>query len=1045
MTSSSSASDPLHGLNPEHLLDLAANGLADADTALQARPDLPSLEEVAAAFPDLEVLELIGRGGMSAVFRARQPRLNRVVALKVLPKSLAALPGFAERFTREGQVLARLTHPHIVTVHDFGERGGFWFLIMEHVDGVNLRQAMRAGRFTPEQALQVIPAICDALQFAHGQGVLHRDIKPENILLDAKGGIKIADFGIAKILGEDVEGAMLLTQSGAKLGTAPYMAPEQIEKPASVDHRADIYSLGVVFYEMLTGELPLGRFAAPSELAAVGGNLDAIVFRALEKERARRQQSAEEFKTQVAGAGSVGGRRSRDRYEESFEYQSKRRLWGMPLLHVVRGRDPVTGRVREARGVFAFGDKARGVVAIGGRAHGVFACGGLASGVVAIGGLAVGLISMGGAALGLLFALGGLSIGALSFGGLAMGYHAMGGSAIGWYGVGGEVMAHRGFGGRVNAAEVVKSLQQMPPLTRWLASLQASMSWIGFLCTMSFLPLGGLTWVVHYWARMQLAMAAGEDAPEKKAPSVFWLVPAVTVVGLLVGWMVLALATGRVAVSMGTPVALLVTLLGLVSFDAGLPLWLRLVPRQSRFGLRLASTTLRDECWYEANAYLGKKLCAWSVPVLAAGVAGFYQLPRHQDDYAWAALALTLTAVAAVVVSVVFWLRHHPVEGPATKPSRWVKYAGQALTALVLAFFIKGFILEMYRMAGKNEAGVPQGSHWVVTKMDLGFEPGDMIAFEHESGHPYIARVVKREDKGLLLKRGGVEEAFLVPWDKVIGKLLFSHFMPLAIQEAGGRSDRSPTLQPPIEGTAKALTRKPELRFVRLRRKNENWQQAFTPDGQVFSEKEAQKFPWSSVVSEDGEPGHQEVVWLQFAFEHPDFDPLCDLAITVMNPKKEPVPFEACSLGIHDSISTYSVNASFRHRGELPAIADVVLRYSMGRWQELMRLDPGTRSPEVFGKGCVITGMGDNSEHQAFLTWSLKGPADQLYDAVAALKNGQRIRSSGKDRVKLPQQEGGVFETLSFPVPLREVRVFEVRSRPILTEVYEEVVIPPLP
>ncbi len=144
MTSTSSPSDPLHGLNPEELLELVAEGLGERDTVPLVRSDLPSLEEVARAFPDLEVEALIGRGGMSAVFRARQPRLNRVVALKVLPKSLAALPGFAERFTREGQVLARLTHPHIVTVHDFGERGGFWFLIMEHVDGVNLRQAMRA-------------------------------------------------------------------------------------------------------------------------------------------------------------------------------------------------------------------------------------------------------------------------------------------------------------------------------------------------------------------------------------------------------------------------------------------------------------------------------------------------------------------------------------------------------------------------------------------------------------------------------------------------------------------------------------------------------------------------------------------------------------------------------------------------------------------------------------------------------------------------------------------------------------------------------------
>ena len=133
----------------------------------------------------------------------------------------------------------------------------------------------------------------------HNSNVVHRDIKPENILLDAKGGIKIADFGIAKILGEDVEGAMLLTQSGAKLGTAPYMAPEQIEKPLTVDHRADIYSLGVVFYELLTGELPLGRFGPPSAKTPVDSRVDDVVMRTLEKEREKRFQSAGEMRTQV--------------------------------------------------------------------------------------------------------------------------------------------------------------------------------------------------------------------------------------------------------------------------------------------------------------------------------------------------------------------------------------------------------------------------------------------------------------------------------------------------------------------------------------------------------------------------------------------------------------------------------------------------------------------------------------------------------------------------------------------------------------------------
>jgi hypothetical protein len=855
MSSSSPSSDPLFGLNPEHLLEIAADSAGDADTMLSARNDLPTLEEVALAFPDLEVEELIGRGGMSAVFRARQPRLNRVVALKVLPKSLAAIPGFAERFTREGQVLARLSHPHIVTVHDFGERGGFWFLIMEHVDGVNLRQAMRAGRFTPEQALQVIPAICDALQFAHGQGVLHRDIKPENILLDVKGGIKIADFGIAKILGEDVEGAMLLTQSGAKLGTAPYMAPEQIEKPASVDHRADIYSLGVVFYEMLTGELPLGRFAAPSELAGVGGCMDAVVFRALEKERARRQQSAEEFKTQVAGAGTgtVQGRPKAPRRLQSF--------WMIPA--------------------------------------GVFLC------------------------------------------------------ALMWWLV-----------------------------ERWTLTGSASLA--------------------------KSAAAGGGGLPP----------------------MAIASAT---------------MLMGMLLFGLAVPLWLRGVPRNSFYGVRLPSTVNSDKRWFEVNAVFGKQLFWWSLAVIGAGIAGFYQLPRHQDAYPWAAITLTVVAVAAAVAATLWWMHQHPIDAPAKKKSRLVSWGGQAVVAVVIAMFIKSFIAATYRVPSDTEPGVAKNSHWFASHLDSGFSTGNLVIFQHESGHYWIARVVAREEEGLLLKRGGSPDEFFVPWDKIVGKMLFSHFTPDAVKAAGVVEDRTPTREPPIEGTAKALTRKPELRFVRMRRKNESWQQAFTPAGQVFSEKEDPEFPWSGIGSEDGNPEHQEVVWLQIAFEHPDFDPLCDLAITVMNPKREPVPFDACSVGIHHSISTYSVNASFRHGGKLPEIADMVLRYSIGRWQELMKLDPGTRSPEVFANGCVITSMGDNSEHQAFVTWSLKGPASHLYDAVAVLKNGQRIRSSGKDRVMLPPKEGSVFETLSFPLPLREIRVFEIRSRPILTEVYEDVVIPLLP
>jgi predicted Ser/Thr protein kinase len=295
------------GLCPQCVLAAAAA----AEPAPTATSEIPSLERLAVAFPQLQVIELIGRGAMGFVFKARQPHLDRFVALKLLPDSLARDAHFAERFNREGRTLARLNHPNIVSIFDFGEAGGFYFLLMEYVDGVNLRQAMQAGKFSPSEALTIVPKICAALQFAHDEGVLHRDIKPENILLDAKGRVKIADFGIAKIIAEkDTHGT--LTGTGAAIGTPQYMAPEQFEKPGSVDHRADIYSLGVVFYEMLTGELPLGRFAPPSQRTPVDPRFDDVVMRTLEKEREKRFQSAGEVKTNVehlteTGAGNFQG------------------------------------------------------------------------------------------------------------------------------------------------------------------------------------------------------------------------------------------------------------------------------------------------------------------------------------------------------------------------------------------------------------------------------------------------------------------------------------------------------------------------------------------------------------------------------------------------------------------------------------------------------------------------------------------------------------------------------------------------------------------
>ncbi len=270
----------------------------------------PPLEEVAKLFPQLEILGLLGAGGMGAVYKARQPALDRIVALKILPASGAEGANFEERFNREARALARLNHPNIVAVFEFGRTPpqtphalthplpSLHFFIMEFVDGANLRQLEQAGRLAPREALQIIPQICDALQYAHDEGVVHRDIKPENVLVDRKGRVKIADFGLAKILGHDPDAARL-TAEGQVMGTPHYMAPEQVEKPLTVDHRADIYSLGVVFYEMLTGDLPLGKFSPPSRKFQLDVRLDDVVLRALENDPARRYQHASEVKTQV--------------------------------------------------------------------------------------------------------------------------------------------------------------------------------------------------------------------------------------------------------------------------------------------------------------------------------------------------------------------------------------------------------------------------------------------------------------------------------------------------------------------------------------------------------------------------------------------------------------------------------------------------------------------------------------------------------------------------------------------------------------------------
>ena len=304
----------LAGLCPACLLKMGAA----ADTVTDAKQKAfvpPDIAELAAKFPQLEILELVGKGGMGAVYKARQKQLDRVVALKILPPGIGDERAFAERFAREAKALAKLNHPNIVTLYEFGDAGGQFYFLMEFVDGVNLRQLLAGSRIAPREALAIVPQICDALQFAHDQGIVHRDIKPENILIDRRGRVKVADFGLAKIIEPGRADLPVSQNSNAApqcptgvMGTPQYMSPEQITAPGEVDHRADIYALGVVFYQMLTGELPDKKIAPPSTKVHIDVRLDQIVLRALEKKPELRYQQVSEVKTCVETiVGTPGG------------------------------------------------------------------------------------------------------------------------------------------------------------------------------------------------------------------------------------------------------------------------------------------------------------------------------------------------------------------------------------------------------------------------------------------------------------------------------------------------------------------------------------------------------------------------------------------------------------------------------------------------------------------------------------------------------------------------------------------------------------------
>jgi formylglycine-generating enzyme required for sulfatase activity/serine/threonine protein kinase len=298
------AADDVNGLCAACLMAAVARSTLPGSGTPKKSWEPPSAEELGRLLPQYRIERLLGRGGMGAVYQGRQVSLDRVVAIKILSNDLeAADASFAERFKNEARAMARMSHPGIVAVHDFGETAnGLLYIVMEFIEGTDVAKMIaKQGRLHSEHAMAITAHVCDALAYAHERGIIHRDIKPANIMVGYDGVVKVADFGLAKVSASGGE-TLGLTQSGMAMGTLHFMAPEALMLGSAVDHRADIYAVGVMLYQMLTGKLPHGMFELPSiRVQGLDPRYDGIIARAMREDRDLRYQSAREMRHDLDG------------------------------------------------------------------------------------------------------------------------------------------------------------------------------------------------------------------------------------------------------------------------------------------------------------------------------------------------------------------------------------------------------------------------------------------------------------------------------------------------------------------------------------------------------------------------------------------------------------------------------------------------------------------------------------------------------------------------------------------------------------------------